>query len=86
MTEEIIKEKPENITIYSDLPKYSINGGTIPGDIITTLQRPDIVIINRPEKTLTVFEFTVGFEKNADAANARKKHLVIETLHQTYKS
>ena len=66
------KEKPEYITLYSDLLKYSINGGTIPADILTTVQRPGFVIINRLEKNITLFELTVSFEKNADAANARK--------------
>jgi hypothetical protein len=66
------KGKPDTLTIYTDIPGHSINGGTIPADILTTLQRPDIVIINRSEKKITLFELTVSFEKNADAAHARK--------------
>ena len=54
MTEEMTKGKPEYITLYSDLPKYSINGGTIPADTLTTVQRPDIVIINRLEKNYSL--------------------------------
>ena len=31
------------------------NGGTIPANILTILQRPNIVIINRSEKRITLF-------------------------------
>ena len=72
MKSEMDKGKPDNITIYTDIPGHSINGGTIPADILTTLQRPDIVIIDRSKKQISLFELTVSFEKNADAANARK--------------
>ena len=72
MKKEMDKGKPDNITIYRDIPGHTINGGTIPADILTTLQRPDIVIINRTEKKITLFELTVSFEKNEDAAHARK--------------
>ena len=72
MTEEMTKGKPEDITTYADLPKYSINGGTIPGDILTTLQRPDIVIINRPEKKITLFELTVSFDKKRRRSQCQK--------------
>ena len=72
MKKEIDKGKPDNILIYSDLPGHSFNGGTIPGDILTTLQIPDIVIINRLDKKIVLFELTVSFEKNADSANSRK--------------
>ena len=57
------KGKPDTVTIYRDIPGHSINGGTIPADILTTLQRPDIVIINRSEKRITLFELTVSFER-----------------------
>jgi hypothetical protein len=69
---EMDKGKPDILTIYTDIPGHTINGGTIPAYILTTLQRPDIVIINRTEKKITLFELTVSFEKNEDAAHARK--------------
>ena len=50
----------------------------MPPDIITTDQRPDKVIINRKEKKVLLFELTVCFEKNADAANARRKSRIRE--------
>ena len=67
-----MKGKPEEITVYTDIPGQSINGGTIPADILTTSERPDIVIIDRAEKKILLFELTVSFEKNIDAAHARK--------------
>ena len=72
MSQEIMKGKPEEITVYTDIPGQSINGGTIPADILTTSERPDIVIIDRAEKKILLFELTVSFEKNIDAAHARK--------------
>ena len=59
---ELNKRKPENTILYIDIPGHKINGGTIPADILTTLERPDIVILNRQEKKITLFELTVSFE------------------------
>ena len=60
---EMKKRKPEDVTLYIDIPGHKINGGTIPADILPTLERPDIVIINRSEKKIVLFELTVSFEK-----------------------
>ena len=50
MAAHISKNKPVDVTVYTDLPELSINGGTIPADIVATGQRPDIVLINQAEK------------------------------------
>ena len=63
MTNHISKIKPDEVTVYTDLPELSINGGTIPADIVVTGQRPAIVMINRPTKKITLFELTVSFKK-----------------------
>lgn len=47
MSIEMTKGKPNDTIIYIDIPGHQINGGTIPPDIVTTGQRPDIAIINR---------------------------------------
>ena len=78
MSSEMTKGKPNDTIIYIDIPGHQINGGTIPPDIVTTGQRPDIVIINRKEKKIVLFEFTVSFEKNADSADARKTRSYID--------
>ena len=58
--------------VYSDISGLDINGGTIPPDIVVTQLRPDLVIINRQEKIISLLELTCSFEKNAEAANLRK--------------
>ena len=63
MTSEINKVKQTEVTIYTDIPGQTINAGTIPADIITTGQRPDIVLINREKKKIALLELTVSFEK-----------------------
>ena len=72
MSTAILHEKPEDIEIFSDLPGQDLNGGTIPPDIITTQLRPDLVILNRSQKTIYLLELTCCFESNIEAANLRK--------------
>ena len=54
MHSEIIKVKTDETTIFTDIPGKSMNGGTIPADIVTPAQRPDIVLINRKEKKIAL--------------------------------
>ena len=69
----IIENKPDNIEVYADLPDLDLNGSTIPPDILVTLSRPDLVIINRSIKSVFVLELTCSsFERNILAANIRK--------------
>ena len=49
-----------------------MNGSTIPPDILVTLSRPDLVIINRSLKTVYLLELTCSFERNIVAAHQRK--------------
>ena len=72
LTLELKKAKPTNITIYCDTPGHSLNGGTIPPDIIVTQQRPDVTIVNRSSKTIALLELTCSFEKNINQAHFRK--------------
>ena len=66
------KENLLNGDIYVDLEGSSIAGGTIPPHILTTNQRPDLVIINEESLELTIVELTVPFETNLDDAHTRK--------------
>ena len=68
----ILQNKPSHVEVYSDISGLDINGGTIPPDIVVTQLRPDLVIINRQEKIISLLELTCSFEKNAEAANLRK--------------
>ena len=61
----ILANKPENIEVYADIPGLDLNGSTIPPDILVTLSRPDLVIINRSLKSVYLLELTCSFEKLA---------------------
>ena len=50
----------------------TLTGGTIPPDILVTQSRPDLVLLNRDDKTICLLELTCSFERNAEAANLRK--------------
>ena len=45
---------------------------TIPTDILITNLRPDLVMLNRSEKAITLFELSVPFETNITATHLRK--------------
>ncbi len=65
-----------NITdniIYSDLSNANMSGiSTIPIYITITTQRPDLVIVNRINSTITIFELSVPFETNISDTHNRK--------------
>ena len=61
-----------DVEVYSDISGLDINGGTIPPDILATQLRPDLVILNRQDKIISLLELTCSFEHNAEAANLRK--------------
>ncbi len=60
----------ESETMYSDLAGMMTGCSTIPTDVVITSQRPDLVIVNRAEKKITLLELSIPFEQN------------IETTHQ----
>ena len=68
----IIQNKPPTLEVFCDIAGLDINGGTIPPDILTTQFRPDLVLLNRQEKTICLLELTCSFERNAEAAFIRK--------------
>ena len=72
ITNIILENKPSHVEVYSDISGLDINGGTIPPDILATQLRPDLVILNRQEKIISLLELTCSFEHNAEAANLRK--------------
>ena len=65
----------DNIEVYFDLEGKKINGGTIPSDILTTLSRPDLVIIKRSASPPEIYlcELTVAWESATSGANQRKE-------------
>ena len=72
--DNILKYITDNISdsrykVYSDIAgAQTVNGGTIPPNLIVTPLRPDIVILNNND--VNIFELTVPFETNID-----KRHL-----------
>ena len=58
--------------IYADIPGYHQGISTIPTDILITNLKPDMVIINRQNKTLILFELSVPFETNIDSTHSYK--------------
>ena len=63
----------ETMEVYFDLDGMKTNGSTLPADIITTLSRPDLVIIDRASTPTEVllYELTVPYESAANTQNAR---------------
>ncbi len=61
----------------SDTEIYCDAGGrpwTIPPDVLVTSDRPDLVIISRKNKTISIFELTVPFEINIKKDHQYKCH------------
>jgi hypothetical protein len=71
----IVPNKPEHLEVFTDLPGCSINGATIPQDILVVSgqgSKPDLVLLNRKEKKITVLELTSPLEHNIENAYRRK--------------
>lgn len=88
LVETLKQQKPDmtETEIFADFPPDNINGGTVPGDIIATLKRPDIVLINRTLKKITLIEITVPFEENSNRAQKRKQLSYIDLVDDLKKS
>ena len=72
LTNALKENKTLNLEVLADIPGHDFNGSTIPPDILVTTSRPDLVLLNRSEKKISVLELTCSFERNIQAANARK--------------
>ena len=71
----LMDHKQAGVTVYADVEGAKVNGGTIPPNVLVTIQRPDIVIINTntsPTSVLLV-ELTCPFTRNIVAADTRKR-------------
>ena len=63
---------PRTENIFCDLPGYMPGISTLPTDILVTSLKPDIVIVNKTEKTVSIIELTIPFDTNIENANQRK--------------
>ena len=63
------------IPIFKCMPIWKIiplEGGTIPPNVISSSQKPDIVLYWRTEKRVILFELSVPFEPNINKAHCTK--------------
>ena len=68
------KLKPDNVIFCDLIGNGTGGGGTIPPHIITTSQRPDLVIINEQEKFVILFELSVPWDSNINSAHTYKQN------------
>ena len=62
----------KDLVIFADLPNLTMNGGTVPPDILVTSKRPDMVLINYKQQLISLLELTVPFSTNILSAESRK--------------
>ena len=60
------------VNVASDLPGMGINGGTVPANILSASERPDIVTHFPTVRKVILMELTVPFEPNIKKARTRK--------------
>ena len=71
----IVNSVDEKFTVYSDLPGHTApGGGSIPPELCVTVQKPDIVILNKHNKTIHLFELTCPLEKHIDTRHLEKSN------------
>ena len=64
----------EKYTCYIDIQDHqTANGGTLPPEIIVTNLKPDIVIIDKRKKTISIFELTVPGEARLKISHSLKQ-------------
>jgi len=71
----------QNMDLYADLDGWTINGQTIPPDILQCNSKPDIVIVNRQSHEIILIELTVPFETNIEQAATRKCNKYEPLIH-----
>ena len=62
----------KNILINADVDGYLTAGGTVPPDVISTAQKPDIVLTFPSDQKIILVELTIPFETNIEKANKLK--------------
>ena len=69
----IVNSCDNKFTIYSDLPGHTApGGGSIPPELCVTVQKPDIVILDKHKKTIHLFELTCPLEDHIDKRHTDK--------------
>ena len=69
-------------TLYSDIEGFKTEtGGSIPASLTTTIDRPDIVIIDKKKRKVHIFELTVPFESNIKKRHTEKSNKYGYLIH-----
>ena len=59
--------------MYTDIPSHTLPGrGTVPPQLLVRAEKPDLVIMDRMEEKINIFELTVPLETNIKNANTQK--------------
>ena len=62
-------------TVFSDIPGHNApGGGSIPPELCVTVQKPDIVILNKEKKEIHLFELTCPSEANIEHWHREKNN------------
>ena len=71
----IVNSIDEKYTVYSDLPGHTApGGGSIPPEICVTTEKPDIVIIDKHNQEIHLYELTCPAERNIDQRHTDKSN------------
>ena len=81
ITKTIKNLSTPNTDVYADLDGWRTNAGTIPVDILVSSgkgSRPDLVLINRSERRITLLELTCSLPHNVTSAHKVKNSTYTE--------
>ena len=67
------ENKPNHLEIFADLEDCKINGGTVPPDVTLTGSRPDLVLVDRQSKKVSLIELTITWDTTANTDSARDR-------------
>ena len=80
MVSYIVNNVDSKFTVHGDIPGHTApGGGSIPLEICVTVQKPDIVIIDKQKKEIHLFELTSPCEENIEYWHQEKKLKNIHT-------
>ena len=65
LVKRITASKEDSMKVYADPEGWKINGGTVPPDLVATGQVPDIVFVDRTNKSIMLLELTCPFDSSA---------------------
>ena len=76
MTQHVKNQVSQDTQVFADIPGSLVNGTTIPADILVSTgegSKPDLVIVNRVKKEITLLELTCSLPKNTQKAHSAKR-------------